>query len=156
MACARGIGLTKIPIVCVNCDGFYEPFREMLIRAHKDKLTKLQPHELVHFEATAEGAVRWIEATVQNGGFPPTTVTATANTKSHNSSSVLRMSSFLHSPVLGRSDSCVKKSFWSFTTKASGLVNEQQPTWILRSGLAFAAGVALGAVLASGRFQRRG
>jgi hypothetical protein len=30
MACSRQIGLSTLPIVCVNVDGFYEPFRTML------------------------------------------------------------------------------------------------------------------------------
>ena len=67
MACARGIGLTHLPIVCVNVDGYYEPFRQMLERAYRDKLIKLQPHELVHFEPTAMQALQWLERVIAEG-----------------------------------------------------------------------------------------
>jgi uncharacterized protein (TIGR00730 family) len=137
MACARGIGLTTLPIVCVSCDGFYEPFRAMLVRAYNDKLTKLQPHEIVHFETTAEDAVRWIEA-AQRGASPP------KKSKKFPSSS-----SFLHTPVLGRSTSTFRRSISS----ASNWVDEQ-PTWI-RTSLIFAAGVILGGAVASGLRQNR-
>lgn len=62
MACARHLGLIDLPIVCVNVDDYYEPFREMLRRAYDDELIKLQPHEIVHFAPSAEEAVKWIEA----------------------------------------------------------------------------------------------
>jgi uncharacterized protein (TIGR00730 family) len=141
MACARGIGLTNIPIVCVNCDGFYEPFREILARAYNDKLTKLQPHEIVHFEPTAESAVRWIES-VHAGVLPKGTASLSLY-------SVLRKSSFMHSPVLGRSDSLLtrRKDF----SNVSKWV-EEQPIWI-RNSLMFAAGLTVGAAIASGRWQ---
>lgn len=61
MVCARNIGLSSIPIVCVNIDGFYDPFHQMLVRAWKDRLTKLRPEQLVHFADTAEEAIRWVE-----------------------------------------------------------------------------------------------
>ena len=61
-ACARNIGLqTALPIVCINIDGYYEPFRDMLQRAYDDELTKLLPEEIIHFEESAEAAIRWIE-----------------------------------------------------------------------------------------------
>eukprot|EP00527_Entomoneis_sp_CCMP2396_P005993 CAMPEP_0198139312 /NCGR_PEP_ID=MMETSP1443-20131203/2651_1 /TAXON_ID=186043 /ORGANISM="Entomoneis sp., Strain CCMP2396" /LENGTH=312 /DNA_ID=CAMNT_0043801417 /DNA_START=29 /DNA_END=964 /DNA_ORIENTATION=- len=68
MACARNIGLTKIPIVCVNIDGYYEPFRQMLDRADKDKLIKLKPEEIVHFVNSAEEAVQWCEEAQHHNG----------------------------------------------------------------------------------------
>lgn len=66
MTCARNIGITKLPIVCINVDGYYEPFRLMLERAHQDKLLYNQPDYLIHFEPTAEKAVKWIEEEVEN------------------------------------------------------------------------------------------
>lgn len=61
MACARNIGISRLPIVCVNVNGYYEPFRAMLNRAWDDKLTKLKPDEIVHFASTAQEAVEWVE-----------------------------------------------------------------------------------------------
>ena len=103
MACARGIGLSTIPIVCVNCDGYYEPFHEMLVRAYNDRLTKFLPHELVHFEATAEAAVQWVEATCSGTlPLPPATATTTAATSWKKKSSLLRKSSMMHVPDDGK------------------------------------------------------
>ena len=89
-ACARNIGLqTSLPIVCINVNNYYEPFRAMLQRAYNDKLTKLQPDEIIHFEDTAEAAVRWIEEiqTKENRGAPKVELKQRAET--------LRTSSFL-------------------------------------------------------------
>jgi predicted Rossmann-fold nucleotide-binding protein len=65
MACARTLGLVQLPIVCVNVDKYYEPFRAMLHRAYEDELIKLRPEEIVHFASTVEEAVRWIEMEVE-------------------------------------------------------------------------------------------
>uniref|UniRef100_A0A7S1FYM5 Cytokinin riboside 5'-monophosphate phosphoribohydrolase n=2 Tax=Corethron hystrix TaxID=216773 RepID=A0A7S1FYM5_9STRA len=64
MACSKNIGLLDIPIVCVNVKGFYDDFEKMLRRAQDDGLLYRKPEDLVHFENTSEGAVRWIEAAV--------------------------------------------------------------------------------------------
>eukprot|EP00580_Thalassiosira_gravida_P010455 CAMPEP_0201629722 /NCGR_PEP_ID=MMETSP0493-20130528/4295_1 /ASSEMBLY_ACC=CAM_ASM_000838 /TAXON_ID=420259 /ORGANISM="Thalassiosira gravida, Strain GMp14c1" /LENGTH=269 /DNA_ID=CAMNT_0048100763 /DNA_START=111 /DNA_END=917 /DNA_ORIENTATION=- len=61
MACARHIGFHSMPIVCINVDGYYEPFREILKRAHKDELLYKHPSYILHFEETSEAAVDWIE-----------------------------------------------------------------------------------------------
>lgn len=61
MACARHLNLNQLPIVCVNVDGYYEPFREMLHRAYKDKLIHLPPDQIVRFASGAEDAVRFVE-----------------------------------------------------------------------------------------------
>lgn len=71
MACARNIGLTNIPIVCLNVDGYYKPFQEILQRAAKDKLIKLQPQEIVHFADTAVEAIAWIEEQVAKNKATP-------------------------------------------------------------------------------------
>ena len=65
MACARHLGLVKLPIVCVNVDNYYEPFREMLERAYEDELIKLLPEQIVHFASNSEEAVRWIEEEIE-------------------------------------------------------------------------------------------
>ena len=54
MACARHIGFHSIPIVCINVDGYYDPFRAMLSRAHDDMLLYKHPRDILHFEETPE------------------------------------------------------------------------------------------------------
>ena len=61
MACARHLNLNKLPIVCINVDGYYEPFREMLEKAYKDELITLLPEDIVHFASSSEEAIQWIE-----------------------------------------------------------------------------------------------
>ena len=61
MACARHLNLNQLPIVCVNVDGYYEPFKEMLHRAYADKLIHLPPDQIVRFASGAEDAVRFVE-----------------------------------------------------------------------------------------------
>lgn len=60
-ACNKQLKLHKLPIVCVNTDGYYEPFRQMLYRAFEDKLAYLPPDEIVRFASGPEEAVRFIE-----------------------------------------------------------------------------------------------
>jgi uncharacterized protein (TIGR00730 family) len=124
MVCARGIGLSNIPIVCINCYNFYEPFYTMLQRAYDDKLTKLLPNELLRFASTAEEAVQWVEDTCCNSIHPPTALTVSKK------SSILRTSSVMHSPM-------VSKNY-----------NDGLENW-LRMGLLFTTGVVFGVVLTS-------
>lgn len=91
MACARNIGLTTMPIVCVNPNGYYDPFRTMLERAHRDQLTKLTPDDILHFADTAEEAIRWIEESV--GRLSKVTL--------HKRASALRSNSVLSVPEVG-------------------------------------------------------
>jgi hypothetical protein len=141
MACARNIGLTKLPIVCVNIDGFYDPFQRMLERAWEDKLTKLAPGDIVHFENTAQDAVQWIEA-VQGGTGPATTL--------KKRSAALRSASILSLPVLGRSDSAISSTLLQSISIVSEYVVENKKSfwaWAV-SGSLFGAGMAAGAILA--------
>ena len=64
MACIRNLGLTTLPIVCIDVENYYEPFREMLARAYEDKLISKPPDDIVHFAPTSEQAIRWIEVTM--------------------------------------------------------------------------------------------
>mmetsp|Transcript_59038 Transcript_59038/g.70410 ORF Transcript_59038/g.70410 Transcript_59038/m.70410 type:complete len:347 (+) Transcript_59038:106-1146(+) len=61
MACAKSIGLTRIPIVCVNVDGYYDPFQAMLQNAYHQKMLRTSPDETVIFVTSAEKAVLYIE-----------------------------------------------------------------------------------------------
>ena len=54
MACARHIGFHSMPIVCINTDNYYDPFRVMLMRAYDDQLLYKHPEDIVHFEDTPE------------------------------------------------------------------------------------------------------
>lgn len=62
MVCARNLGFTDIPIVCVNVDGYYDPFRAMLDRAYGDRLIRKEPEEILHFEPDSASAVLWVES----------------------------------------------------------------------------------------------
>lgn len=62
MACAKQIGFIKMPIVCVNVNGYYNSFKNMLHRAHKDEFLYKHPSEILHFEDTSAKAVEYIEA----------------------------------------------------------------------------------------------
>ena len=135
MACARGIGLSNLPIVCVNCDGFYDPFHEMLVRAYHDKLTKFKPHELVHFESTAEAAVKWVEATCSGAAPPPPSLSLTKKT------SMLRKSSMLHLPVTGKPSF---RDWFTLSTVKSPLDGNSE--WI-RTTIWVTTGLALGMTL---------
>ena len=53
-----------MPIVCVNVNGYYEPFRAMLDRAYSDKLLRNKPETILHFEPTSLDAVKWVEMIV--------------------------------------------------------------------------------------------
>jgi len=65
MACSLSLGFVNIPIVCVNIDGYYDPFAEMLQRAHTDEMLYAKPHDLIHFETTSVLAVQWVEAEIE-------------------------------------------------------------------------------------------
>jgi hypothetical protein len=93
MACARTLGLTTLPIVVVNADGYYESFKQMLDRVWLDQLLKLKPEEIVHFVSTAEDAVKWVEeqGKVKLDGLQP---------KLRKRESALKKSSFMDSPSL--------------------------------------------------------
>jgi predicted Rossmann-fold nucleotide-binding protein len=138
MACARGIGLSTLPIVCVNVDGYYEAFKQILQRAYDDRLTKMRPCEIVHFENTAEEAVKWIEA-VQHKNAPKMTLKAR--------SSALRKSSFLHAPILGKSESVLRRT----NTRVNNV--EERRSWVGTSTV-FIAGLAAGIALARLRTNR--
>jgi hypothetical protein len=141
MACARHLNLNQLPIVCVNVDNYYDPFREILEKAYEDNLIQLIPEEIVHFASSAEEAVRWIEA-VKMG---PLSLEAAKNQRAalRHKKSILRRSSFFSaSPYQdGRS------SFFSMFS----LMNQDDEdvglsTWY-QLGLTFAIGTAFGMVL---------
>jgi choline dehydrogenase-like flavoprotein len=152
MACARNIGLTKLPIVCVNVDGYYDPFRDMLERAWHDKLTKLAPQDIVHFENTAQDAVEWIEAVQGSSDRPSTSTTLKKRLE------VLRSTSILTPPVLGRSDSSISvTAFMRSISNVSDylLVEHKEAFWAwAASGFLFGAGMAAGAILVVGQQSR--
>jgi hypothetical protein len=150
MACARNLGLTKLPIVCVNVDGFYDPFRLMLQRAWEEQLTKLRPSDIVHFENTAEEAVKWIEA-AQGGTGPATTL--------RNRQEALRSASILTPPVVGRSDDSTLGGtvlLRSISNVSAYVVENKVAFWAwAASGALFGAGMAAGAMMAGQQTRAR-
>lgn len=101
MACARNIGLSSIPIVCVNINGFYDPFRLMLERAWADKLTKLRPEQIIHFSDSSQEAIQWIEA-VQGSKAEDQVVPSTTKR------GLLRLSSVMNTSNVGTESSSAR------------------------------------------------
>lgn len=131
MACVKGIGLSSIPIVCVNCDNYYEPFQEMLKRAFEEGLMKRRPEDLVHFVGTAEEAVRWVEAIHLDEEIDPP--------KSSNcGAGFMKAASFFHDPLARRSPGYKRA--------------RPSASLFRRSDYAFACGVAIGAFVATSLF----
>lgn len=144
MACARNIGLTQIPIVCVNVDGYYDPFRKMLERAYEDQLTKLQPHEIVHFEDTAEKAVQWLEQAQHQHG--PTV---------HLKKRVMHKSSFYSPPITP--DTWTRRLSSQLSNISDWVADAADPAiaWIQWAAI-LGLGVAVGILMSEGRAKLRG
>lgn len=131
MACARHLGISNLPIVCVNVDSYYEPFRKMLYRAYEDELIKLKPEDIVHFAPTVEEAVRWIEIEVEKNS-------AEANPKKFDRrSSTLKRSSFFSPSPLDKGPT--HKSGWQI--HKYNLLSYMGLTFV--GGVAFGAGISL-------------
>ena len=129
IACARNIGLSSTPIVCVNINGFYDPFRVMLQRAWDDKLTKLSPEQIMHFADSSEEAIQWIEA-VQGAKAEDQVVP-----KSAKASGLLRLSSVINTLNMG-------------TESPSGLAGRGSTALLLGFSSVFALGFVAGNVFA--------
>jgi hypothetical protein len=124
MACSRHLGLVSLPIVCVNVDNYYQPFRDMLDRAYQDDLIRLKPSEIVHFAASVEEAVLWCETEAAENAKQAKPI------KFNRRSSALEKSSFYSPPPFDDFDSGKPRK----ETKKR-----------VELGLAFAGGIALGA-----------
>jgi len=149
MACARNIGLTKLPIVCVNIEGYYDPFKQMLEQAYQDELTKLAPSEIVHFEDSAEDAVRWIEWAQEQHGPP-------VQLKKRND--IMRKSSFYTMPVVAESvtsfRSSISRSFSQVGDWVDAVVGERDVPQFLGGAMLFTLGLTAGFLLAEQRAGR--
>jgi hypothetical protein len=137
MSCARHLGLIDLPIVCVNVDGYYEPFRDMLQRAHQDELIKLAPERIVHFADSAEEAVRWIEA--ERKGNPP----STQKKAFENRTLALNRSSFM-SPEMGIFQRLSRASSFAID-KSSRYLGLEDLSMRSQLTLTFALGIVCGA-----------
>jgi hypothetical protein len=104
MACARNIGLSHLPIVCVNVNGYYEPFRTILQRAYEDRLIRVLPDNLVYFCDSALEAMQWVEETLSHPS------------QSHIQAPPMRKTSVLHTPVTGEA---IKRSIEGDATERS-------------------------------------
>ena len=143
MACARNLGLTALPIVCVSVDGYYDSFRDMLARAYEEGLVKNKPEDVVHFVPSAEEAVRWIEQHKEQtkGQSIPKVKTR---------ASILKRASFFSPPVLSRSISWFSGNGGT-EVPITKYIRENQGT--LAVGVtAFVAGASIG-YLSGGRRQ---
>ena len=140
MACARNLGLTALPIVCVSVNGYYDSFRDMLDRAYKEELVKNKPEDVVHFVPTAEEAVRWIELQKEKnqGKVIP---------KIKTRASILKRASFLSPPVLARSVSWISGNS---STGVGKFLRENRDSLVI-GAIAFVAGASIG--FASARKQ---
>jgi hypothetical protein len=138
MACSRHLNLNQLPIVCVNVDGYYEPFREMLNRAYEDELIKLSPEEIVHFASSAEEAIRWVEAVKCEGSGMMKPI-STRQKKS------LIMRSSFFSAAAYQND---RSSFSSLNGDKNGNSKDANLLWY-KLGLSFVVGTAVGALIVS-------
>lgn len=177
MACARNIGLTSLPIVCVNVDGFYDSFHQILVRAYSDQLTKLRPDEIIHFEDNAIDAIRWIEEIQSKREL---------KVELGRRATPIRKTSVLNPPVLGVSDSWLVRALrrslsWvgtdaaaadgagggpsharapSISRKQDSYLSDyaEEDEWhrglIVRNGLVFSAGLAVGVLATTGALGR--
>lgn len=138
MACARHLGLIDLPIVCIDVDNYYQPFRNMLDRAHEDELIRLPPSQIVHFASNVEEAVSWCEEEAAKNADAKNKETAQNQDKK----------------VRRRSSDWKRSSLYSVSSFAfSGCDNDTNngkgghfgtdSTW-LQIGLLFLSGMALG------------
>ncbi|KAJ1486662.1 hypothetical protein T484DRAFT_1666480 [Baffinella frigidus] len=56
-----GLGFRDLPIVCVNTNGFYTPFYDILDRANKECMIYKRPESILRFEDTPGGALKAAE-----------------------------------------------------------------------------------------------
>ena len=155
MACARHLNLNQLPIVCVNVDGYYEPFAEMLEKAYEDQLIKLKPEEIVHFASTAEEAVQWIEHMKAGGALAEAAKKQRASLR--NRKSILKRSSFFSA-----SSFQLRRSFFSQQSSVNGDgnsddsigLNGETMTVLLQAGITFALGAALGVLAYRARAEK--
>lgn len=124
--------MSNLPIVVVNVDGYYEPFKQILDRAYIDELIKLPPEQIVHFVPTAEDAVKWVEeqGKAKVDGLQP---------KLRKRESALRKSSFMDSPSIAD---------WFRRNSSSGDDGTETtfalPSWMLPFVAGLAIGVSMG------------
>jgi Possible lysine decarboxylase len=182
MACARNIGLSQLPIVCVNTNGYYEPFKEMLQRAWEDQLTKLEPHQIVHFSETAQEAVQWVEEVVAATAAGVTGAAGSAEATRlptlQKRNAALRKASVLGRPVTERNSSddfsllqSIRKSFSNMSDlvflgdndhendsrhgDTTRMMRRRVSVAAIASSLVFCAGVAVGFLLSEQRQQQQ-
>lgn len=154
MACARHLNLNQLPIVCVNVDGYYEPFREMLEKAYEDDLIKLIPEEIVHFASSAEEAIRWIES-VKAGTPSLEAIRQHRAVLRHKKSIIKRSSFFSASPYQdGRSSFFSMFSSMNQEDEDDAYREANVSSWY-QLALAFAIGTAFGMITTSSLARKR-
>jgi predicted Rossmann-fold nucleotide-binding protein len=152
MACARHLNLNQLPIVCVNVDGYYEPFREILEKAYADELIKLVPEEIVHFASSAEEAIRWIE--VVKSGTPSKEAAKQQRAALKHKKSILKRSSFFSASPYQEGQTSSFFSLFSFVNNEGDDGPTDVNVWIAL-GVAFAIGTAFGVLLSSSLARKK-
>ena len=181
MACEKHLGLlvdgngVDLPIVCVNVDGYYDPFQQILINAYEDDLIHSSPSDIVHFEPTATDAITWIETQIslkkkQQQKHPAvkkekpsasSKTLTTQNQRQQQRRSVLKRSSFFSSDVVlndddndtdadddrlvAEVDKLKKEDFF--------LTSSQLPS-LFQAGIIFAIGVCIGTTFATTKVRK--
>lgn len=149
MACARHLNLNDLPIVCVNVEGFYEPFREMLQKAYEDDLIKMVPEDIVHFASSAEEAVSWIEEVRLERIAARSTAKERAGLR-HKKSIIKGSSFFSASPYQDAKSSFASMFSFVKSNDDESDVGLSILPW-LQLGLTFAVGAAFGFLIGSYR-----
>ncbi len=66
MVCSKQIGLIDIPICCINVDGYYDSFSQMLKRAEADGFLYKDPDEILCFTESSAEAIEYIEKIIES------------------------------------------------------------------------------------------
>uniref|UniRef100_A0A7R9WN95 Cytokinin riboside 5'-monophosphate phosphoribohydrolase n=1 Tax=Craspedostauros australis TaxID=1486917 RepID=A0A7R9WN95_9STRA len=139
MACARNLGMTTLPIVCVDVDGYYAPFRTMLENGYKHDLIKHKPDEIISFVSTSEEAVVWLEKEMSKPSRSPKPKLKRRLTK-------LKRSSFLSEPVTENYHHAAPASKAADEHSAHDASRRSETNW-MHIGMSFIAGVSLGMLI---------
>jgi len=172
MSCARNLGLTSLPIVCVSVEGFYDNFDAMLKRAYEEGLVKNKPEdgkqnnalglgsqvpmdliffifllffffEVVHFVPTAEDAVRWIELRKENAS------SSDSLPKVKVRDSILRRTSFFNPPT-----TFLRSMSWFSEDGEETWFSKLAPSNWIPIAASFAAGLLVGGVASRSILKR--
>lgn len=110
----------------------------MLERAEQDQLLQMEPSKIVHFEATAEDAVRWIESASTAGDL---------NVTVKKRSQILQSTSVLHDPSQGKLISYIGNILFNLKKNCVQLFQ----SFDLRTFTVFVTGAGAGILISKNR-----